>query len=94
MQLRTLVHRNEGVAMTTDADWPAWATDLFATVTACIKFKGLGTLQGAYYPADDRDEPDLIEVAPALDVASTRWQGPPAVPSARTASPTIGSSGS
>jgi hypothetical protein len=52
--------------MTTDADWPAWATDLFATITACIEFKGLGTLQGAYYEADERGEPDLIEVAPAL----------------------------
>jgi hypothetical protein len=58
--------RDEGAAMTTDHDWPAWATDLFATITANIEFKGIGTLQGAYYAADDRDEPDLIEIAPAL----------------------------
>ena len=52
--------------MTTERDWPAWARDLFETIVACIEFKGIGSLQGAYYAAEDADDTDLLEVAPAL----------------------------
>ena len=52
--------------MTADQDWPAWATQLFETIVASIDFKGIGNLQGAYYAAEDNDEIDIIEVAPAL----------------------------
>ena len=52
--------------MTADQDWPAWATELFETIVASIDFKGFGSLQGAYYAAEDGDDADLVEVAPAL----------------------------
>ena len=52
--------------MATEHDWPSWARDLFATIVACIDLKGPGSLQGAYYEADDEDDADLIAVAPAL----------------------------
>ena len=52
--------------MTTEREWPAWAHDLFETIVACIEFKGVGSLQGAYYEAEDGEDTDLLEVAPAL----------------------------
>src|SRR5688500_8195712 len=55
-----------GPNLTTEHDWPAWATDLFETIVASIDFKGIGSLQGAYYEAEATDDDDLIEVAPAL----------------------------
>jgi hypothetical protein len=47
-------------------DWPAWASELFETVAACIEFKGIGSLHGAYSEAEDEDDSHLIAVAPAL----------------------------
>ncbi len=52
--------------MTTEHDWPAWASSLFATIVASIDFTGVGSLQGAYYAAEVDEDADLIEVAPAL----------------------------
>ena len=34
--------------MTTEHDWPGWASELFETIVACIELKGPGSLQGAY----------------------------------------------
>ncbi len=53
-------------AVATEHDWPAWAYDLFETIVACIEFKGIGSLQGAYYAAEDGEDTHMIEVAPAL----------------------------
>ena len=52
--------------MTTEHDWPVWASELFETIVACIEFKGPGSLQGAYYEAQDSEDAEVIEVAPAL----------------------------
>ena len=52
--------------MVTEYECPAWAHELFGTIVACIDFKGIGSLQGAYYAAEDGEDADLIEVAPAL----------------------------
>ena len=55
-----------GTAMATEHDWPAWAHDLFERIVGSIEFKGIGSLQGAYYAAEDSGDIDMIEVAPAL----------------------------
>ncbi len=52
--------------MATGREGPAWAHDLFETIVACIEFEGIGSLQGAYYEAEDADDADLLEIAPAL----------------------------
>jgi hypothetical protein len=47
--------------MTTDHNWPTWASELFETITGSIESKGIGRFEGAYDEAEER-----IEVAPAL----------------------------
>ena len=52
--------------MTTEREWPTWASDLFGRIVAGIEFAGAGSLQGAYYEAEDSADAALIVVAPAL----------------------------
>src|SRR3712207_6546156 len=53
--------------MATEHGWPAWARGLLETIVACVEFKGIGSLQGMYYAAEDgEDDAHVLEVAPAL----------------------------
>ena len=49
--------------MTTEHNWPMWASELFETIVASIESKGMGSFQGAYYEVEGTQQ---IEVAPAL----------------------------
>ena len=49
--------------MTTEHNWPMWASELFETIVASIESKGMGSFQGAYYKDEGTHQ---IEVAPAL----------------------------
>ena len=49
--------------MTTEHNWPMWASELFETIVASIESKGMGSFQGAYYEDEGTHQ---IEVAPAL----------------------------
>ena len=49
--------------MTTEHNWPMWASELFETIVASIESKGIGRFQGAYYEDEGTHQ---IEVAPAL----------------------------
>ena len=49
--------------MTTEHNWPMWASELFETIVASIESKGMGSFQGAY---DEDEGTHQIEVAPAL----------------------------
>jgi hypothetical protein len=52
--------------MTTEHNWPMWASELFETIVASIESKGIGRFQGAYYEAEESEDTHQIEVAPAL----------------------------
>ena len=49
--------------MTTEHNWPMWASELFETIVTSIESKGTGSFQGAYYEDEGTHQ---IEVAPAL----------------------------